>query len=210
MNRRRSVSNSDGHIIDLIRHGETTAGKHRLIGRTDVPLSERGWQQLSATVEALPAVSQPLTVWTSPLQRCAKFARSFARQRQAALILEDDFREMDFGDWEMTDMRDAGRDESFQRFFQAPQDCTPPAGESFDAFYQRVARGWQRLTQQTQAGHSMVFTHGGVIRVLCCLLLSLPSSSTSRVLLSHAGHMRVRVRDGQAKLLSLNACPCAV
>ncbi len=202
------MSNSDERIIDFIRHGETTAGNDRLIGSTDVPLSEHGWQQLHATVDGLPVELSTLTVYTSPLQRCAQFARAFARHRKASLVIEDDFREMDFGDWEMADMHRLREDKTFRHFFQAPQAHVPPAGEPFDVFFQRVARGWQRLIQQTKEGHTMVFTHGGVIRVLCCLLLPLPPASASRVFMPHAGHMRVRVCDSRAKLLSLNGYPC--
>jgi len=204
------VSSSDEHIIDLIRHGETTAGNHRLIGSSDVLLSEHGWQQLHAVVEALPMTASSLMVCTSPLLRCVQFARSFACQRNASLIVEDDFREMYFGQWEMERLHRLREDETFRRFFQSPQAHVPPAGESFEDFSQRVAKGWRRLTRRVNEGHTMVFTHGGVIRVLCCLLLSLPLSSASRVFVPHAGHMRVGIGNGRARLLSLNGFPCAV
>jgi len=37
--------------IDLLRHGEAAAGK-KLLGVTDEPLTELGWQQMQAVVQS--------------------------------------------------------------------------------------------------------------------------------------------------------------
>src|SRR5690606_12631574 len=81
--------------LDLLRHGETTAGSG-FFGSSDVPLSARGWQQLRAA-----AVGGDWDVLvSSPLQRCRAFAEELAQQTSLPLQIEADLRELHFGAWE--------------------------------------------------------------------------------------------------------------
>ena len=57
-------------VIDLIRHGEPEGGR-RYRGATDDPLTAAGWRQMEAAVAGL----SWQRIYSSPLVRCADFAR---------------------------------------------------------------------------------------------------------------------------------------
>ena len=132
----------------LLRHGECEGGAI-LRGRVDVPLSEKGWQQMSAAVEAQASVCS--AIYSSTSRRCAEFAQAFAAELHstAALVSESrplqaqllsGLQEIDFGDWD-------GRrlDELYQQagehlaaYWQNPWQTPPPNGETMASFESRV------------------------------------------------------------------------
>ena len=80
-------------LIVLLRHGETAYNaQRRYQGKSDIPLSARGRARLRAADFA------PDVVVVTALCRTAQTATTvFPGARQA---VEDDLREMDFGDFE--------------------------------------------------------------------------------------------------------------
>ena len=80
-------------LVDFIRHGETQA-RGILLGRTDVALSEAGWQQFERQTLGRTWAS----VTTSPLRRASDAAESLAQKRDLKLKIDGDWAEMDFGD----------------------------------------------------------------------------------------------------------------
>ena len=82
--------------IDLLRHGETERGGG-FRGSLDDALTAHGWQQMRDAV----ALAGPWDVLvSSPLQRCAAFARELAADRRLPLRIEPELRELHFGAWE--------------------------------------------------------------------------------------------------------------
>lgn len=151
----------------LLRHGECEGGAI-LRGRVDVPLSDKGWRQMSAAVEAHATVCHG--IYSSTSRRCAEFAKLLATQHASASVsssfacassncissnnfaaptssplevnLLEDLQEMDFGDWD-------GRllDELYQQdgdrmaaYWQDPWAVSPPNGETMADFEARVDR----------------------------------------------------------------------
>src|SRR3569833_5018 len=83
-------------VVELLRHGEPVGGT-RIRGQSDDPLSERGWQQMwQAAGEAAPWQA----IITSPLLRCAAFARALAERHGLPVQVEPRFKEIGFGAWE--------------------------------------------------------------------------------------------------------------
>ena len=62
--------------IDLLRHGESRLS-HTLRGHIDDELTEKGWQQMQSTFDHITEKNWDVVV-SSPLQRCANFAKSAA------------------------------------------------------------------------------------------------------------------------------------
>lgn len=83
-------------LIHLLRHG-TPEGGTRYRGHLDDPLSAEGWEQMRAALgEARPW--QRLV--SSPLCRCADFARALAARDGLPLTIDQGFKEISFGSWE--------------------------------------------------------------------------------------------------------------
>jgi probable phosphoglycerate mutase len=140
----------------LVRHGETPASRERrLAGWTNVCLTEEGERQALALRPRLAGRSFE-SVWSSDLER----ARRTAALAWGEVPCDVRLREMSFGTLEgrSWDGLDVTIQETMIRFV----DFTPPGGESFGALRERVLGFVAGLAP----GRHLLFTHGGVVRLL--------------------------------------------
>lgn len=148
--------------FDLLRHGETT-GALCLRGRTDDPLSERGWSQLQAAVAGDRRWD---AIVASGLARSQGFARWLADERGCELVVDDRLNEFDFGDWDGRTLDALWRDcgDEIAAFFGDPDAVTPPGGETAAAFRARVRAARDALVGRYPGSRLLVVGHGGVLR----------------------------------------------
>jgi probable phosphoglycerate mutase len=151
------MTSANGHReLWLVRHGETPASRGRtLAGWADVPLTEHGEDQASA-LRPLLAGEQFAGVWSSDLRRAVTTARlAWGEPRQDARLREMGFGELEGKLWETLDSH---IQEGLARF----EGFAAPGGESFEDLRARV----QSFLDGLPAGRHLVFTHGGVVRLL--------------------------------------------
>lgn len=145
----------------LVRHGETVwNAEHKLTGWADPPLTPKGEEQARQLRDFLGQRSYD-SVWSSDLQRARHTAElAFGRPSEDARLREIDFGELDGLDWHTldTELRDA----LLQRF----DDFHPPGGEHASDFTRRVVA----FVEELPPGRHLLFTHGGVVRLLLRLL----------------------------------------
>ena len=194
--------------IDLLRHGACQGGEiYR--GRTDVPLSDEGWQQMEKALQTSTYRWQRIV--TSPLLRCRTFAEHCAAQFNLPVSIEPSMMEMDFGDWEGRLLQDVWREEPelVSGFYDDPGAVTPPGGEPAVNAQRRIALGWDGLMEQYIGERFLLVCHGGVIRLLLSHLLELPLSSIARLHVPYASMSTVQVHRRESSdfaiLQSLNA-----
>lgn len=155
--------------IYLLRHGEITHTGN-LAGYTDFGLTELGRQQMRDSTRDL---LFDLCI-SSPLSRCHQMALELATRDQVPLVVEPKLTEMNFGDWD---------GKSYQQLWQLPKPNigdfwhkpfahSPPRGESFSVFYQRVINWWQSFINNENLQDTLVVTHAGVIKCLLAHLLA--------------------------------------
>jgi alpha-ribazole phosphatase/probable phosphoglycerate mutase len=147
--------------IDIIRHGEPVGGK-RIRGQRDDPLSATGWEQMRRAVQ----VDQPWdAIVSSPLSRCAGFARELAGNRHLPLHLEERFREIGFGEWEGRTHDELDVDNrQLARFRLDPVNNRPPGAEAVEQFRDRVWAGLTDVHQRFAGQYVLIVAHAGVIR----------------------------------------------
>ena len=140
----------------LVRHGATDwSDKGRLNGWADVFLNERGRLQAERLAAWL-AGKAFAGVWSSDLSRSTETARLAA----SGAATDERLRELDFGELE-------GR---------TWDECPPEVRQALAAFDDFEAPGGEAVTQLRRRVHEfamalgdgdhLVFTHGGVIRLL--------------------------------------------
>jgi len=176
--------------FDLLRHGRCEGGE-MFRGSTDVALLDSG---LEAMAGALSGLGGWQRIVSSPMRRCLRFARQQATTLGLPLTVEPDLREIHFGDWEGQTHAEVARQHGdlLARFWQDPEQVTPPNGESIQHFRQRVTGVLERLQRGHAGEHLLLVTHGAVIRLTLCHWLDLPLSAISRVAVPYAGLTRFR------------------
>lgn len=176
--------------LDLLRHGETEGGA-RYRGTTDDPLTAAGREQMRAAVNDNARWDG---IVTSPLRRCAEFARTLARQRSIPLMLDARLAEMHFGAWEGRSAAElmSADPEALARFWDDPAAHTPPGAEPLARFAERVLTAWSDIVRDHSGRRVLLVTHGGVIRVILCHLLRRPIERLLEFDVGHAARHRVR------------------
>jgi broad specificity phosphatase PhoE len=179
---------SDG-FVDLLRHGEAEGGA-RFRGRQDDPLTALGVEQMQRATADDPGWNQ---VFSSPARRCADVASGLAAGLGLPLVVLPELHERAFGAWDGLAAPDIPAAE-LARFWDDPVGHTPPGGEPFDAFHDRVMQAWRRILDAPR-GHSLIVTHGGVIRVVLAELLGMPPAASILIEVPHACLTRLRVPE---------------
>tara|TARA_B110000444_G_scaffold98556_1_gene93462 strand:+ start:2388 stop:3056 length:669 start_codon:yes stop_codon:yes gene_type:complete len=184
--------------VDFLRHGEPVGGDV-LRGRVDHPLSDLGWSQMqkaiALTVEREPSPSTPS--WThlisSPLQRCRAFAEHLESVSAIDLQLQEQWQEIDYGDWDgmlLSDWREVAGPQ-FKEFRVDMSKLQPPNGEAFLVFKDRVLAAWSELAALPDDSHVLVVTHGGVLRVVLPTVLGMPLNRSYPLHIPFASFSRV-------------------
>jgi 2,3-bisphosphoglycerate-dependent phosphoglycerate mutase len=140
----------------LVRHGETACSRDGVLaGWTDVPLTANGVAQAEA-VRPLLAGERFAGAWSSDLQRTV----ATAQLAWGAAVADPRLREINFGEFEGRAW--ATLDPAVRNAIAAFDGFRPERGESFDEAFVRVAG----FLDDLPPGRHLVFTHGGVIRLL--------------------------------------------
>jgi len=165
--------------LDLLRHGETELGGG-LRGSLDDALTAVGWEQMREAVKGRGPWDR---IVSSPLQRCALFARELSQQLALPVSFDKDLQELHFGEWEGCSPAalmetDA---EALGLFWTDPYGFTPPQGEPVPEFSARVLSAVSRLQQQYAGERVLVVCHGGVIKLLLARARGLPREQLLQV-----------------------------
>ena len=191
--------------IDLVRHGEV-ATPGLFCAPPNEPLSEKGWQQLSRTTQDINREMDYAQVLSSPSRRCAEFAQQLATANDCEFELIAGMQEMDFGHWVGQSTKEIWQQDEalLQTLWQNPLAFTAPAGEAMADFVARVQRSWQEIVRRFAGQRVLVFTHGGVIRVLLGQALGVPYENILRFELAYGSAVRFKLyADGGVNVYGL-------
>ncbi|MGE5027651.1 MAG: histidine phosphatase family protein [Betaproteobacteria bacterium] len=186
--------------IDLIRHGEPVGGR-RYRGRTDDPLSVKGWGQMWTAVEDFRGWQQ---IVSSPLLRCAEFAQALGVRLEIPVSVDERLAELGYGEWEgKTPAELTAHDpDALLRYRRDPVKYRPPGAEELDRFADRVSAAWSELIEQYRGRHVLVVAHAGVIRMVLAQVLAIPLSHLFRIQVGNAAVSRFTVEGESADALT--------
>ncbi|PKL51761.1 MAG: histidine phosphatase family protein [Nitrospira bacterium HGW-Nitrospira-1] len=195
----------------LVRHGETEGSEtKRYKGSIDVPLSEKGIEQMEQLAEYLNRSYKSYTtysgllnaVYCSPLSRALKSAEIIAETHGLKPVAIEDLRERSFGIWE--GMTFSGIKEKYPEDFEAwannPLRYSPIGGESTIKVSKRVINALNMILENHKNGNNpssshfskaelggfsgeniAIIAHGGVNRVILCRILGIPLENIFRI-----------------------------
>lgn len=194
--------------IYLIRHGEITqSSPRRFVGQTDLPLTDRGREQIAGVADFLCGRGLGRLL-CSPLSRCVESAGIIGTALGIASEIVPDLREIALGAWEgltVDEVRERfpGRYEARGRNLAG---FRPPDGESFADVQRRAWPAFETATVDLDEPLAMV-AHGGVNRVLLCRILGMPLENLFRLEQHYACVNILREDNGEFRVGAMNYRP---
>ena len=179
----------DATRLLLVRHAESDRAAHgRCYGRLEVDLSPEGRRQAGELAAALGELSLA-AVYSSPLSRALDTARPIALAHGLEPAVDDDLREIDFGELEGLTYEEieAGRPEVFRAWMETPTSVRFPGGESFADLRARVLRAAGAIRERHAGEAAAIVAHGGVVRVVVADALGLADSAVFRLDQAYCG-----------------------
>jgi probable phosphoglycerate mutase len=191
----------------LLRHGETPLSvAKRFSGRGDAELTPRGLAQAAAAAQRVAARGAVDAIVSSPLTRARMTAQAAADALHDTVVVDADFAETDFGEWEGFTFAEVGEKWPDQlAAWLADPSVAPPGGESFIETTTRVRRGIDRLVSSYGGKTVLVVSHVTPIKVLTQLSVEAPPSALYRLHLDLASLSEIDwYADGPAVLRRFN------
>ncbi len=174
--------------LDLLRHGQLeTPGI--FCAPPKAPLSHIGMENLFKTTRK----GNWDIIISSPQQRCIEFAKQLASQKQCELLIDEQFKEMNFGDWVGLKSETLWQESSemYQQLWQAPDDFIAPNGEAMQEFYTRVNTALDKILIEHKNKSILLITHGGVIRTILSKALNINTLSVIKFNIAYAQMSRL-------------------
>jgi len=198
---------SSNTTLELLRHGELE-GDDIFRGSTDDQLTNNGWQQM---VSAIEGKDEWDIIITSPLSSCREFAEVIAQEDETDLEINEQFQEIDFGDWEgLSPDKILKQDaDKLKAWWQSPTRVTPPKGEDFHEFQARILKFLKQMIENNKGNKILLITHAGVIRVILMHALGMHEDNLFRLNVDNASVSKIMIyHDKQGDSWSLISHGC--
>ena len=155
-------------MLYIMRHGRTDWNdRHKLQGRTDIPLNAEGRRMAEKAAEEYRSV--PLDVcWCSPLIRARETAEILLRGRDVPILTDDRLLELSFGSYEGLENSFSIPDCPVNVIFQAPEKYTVSVGgaETFDELFARTGAFLQEVIDPLmEEGKDVLIVGHGVMNL---------------------------------------------
>ena len=196
--------------IFLIRHGETEWNAlSKLQGTSNVQLSAVGIHQAKLLADHAPFHNAD-AIYSSDLIRARATAEILAQRFKLKPHVMLDLREASFGDWEGQSIRSLAEnmDSDFEKFFNAPELCHPPHGETFFDCQARIVDAIKKIIAENKSPGDkriIVISHGAAIRLFLCWVLGMPIRKMWAIAQFNMALNVLRVDDGAFTIEMMNS-----
>ena len=157
----------------LLRHAATAGNiEHRYVGSSDEEI-------LGSQTEKLKALSasfqngflnrKSILYVSSPMKRCLQTLELSAPGiDRKSIVIENDFREMDFGSFEYKNFSELSSDADYQKYIASNGESSFRGGEDKAGFTARVEKAFYKLLTLVREDTDLIFcvVHGGTVMAL--------------------------------------------
>ena len=188
--------------IYLVRHGQTAWNKAKIFrGRRDIPLDEQGRLEAACAARALRDVPFG-RIYSSPLSRARETAETIADARGLAVIADEAFTDIDYGEWtEYWDIEARQKfGDQYRLWKESPHLVKFPGGESLDDVRRRAAPRLMELARQNPEGAIALVSHRVVLKLLLCEAKGLDNSHFWEVRLDTGAISVLEYGDGTLRV----------
>lgn len=189
--------------VYLVRHGETewNADGNRYCGRTDLPLIDKGLQQVEATKKELKETSFD-QVYSSPLQRSLKTAQIVSGQSD--IVTDKRLIEVDFGGWEGKPKEEfiPENEELWNNWLSDPaENRAGGTGETGGEVIDRVEDFFRSLITNKELNNVLVVAHNGVNRLFLSYKLGMPLGNYRKFSLNNSSVIKFTLDENMEIVL---------
>lgn len=147
--------------IHLLRHTRPDIPEGTCYGQSDVEVLPSFQEEKEKAIQNLEVSNYDL-VYSSPLQRCLKLARTIVSNPDEILI-DERLKELHFGEWEMKAWSEIKQTAYAEKWFENYMSIPTPGGESYEVLMKRVQDFIIDLQQQDHVKECLIVCHKGVI-----------------------------------------------
>lgn len=145
------------------RHGETLWNfENRILGRTDIGLTERGIKQAEELAEKAAEKNDIDIIISSPLMRAKQTAKIVAEKLNLTFTTDDRLMEWDYGEFEGLERYTDGFYDNKREFAVKMKN----GGESLLQLAHRVYSALDEIIVNYHDKNVLIVSHGGVCRVI--------------------------------------------
>ena len=170
--------------IILTRHGHVEGIQPvRFRGRFNVQLSEQGRKEAIAVARRIALEWKPITVYTSPMQRCIDTGEAIGDACQIQASVLDTLNDIDYGDWQWRTHEEVQEEfpHQFEAWLRAPQLVRFPGGDSLQDLVARTAEAIRTIHSRHPMETVVMVGHDSVNRAILMQMLDQPLSSYWRL-----------------------------
>ncbi len=200
---------SSATTLYLVRHAEVEAAYQGVFGGTiDMNLSPRGEQQALALAAYLRSFTFD-AIFCSPMKRVQQTLAPVLQQPRPTPVILPKLHEVHFGDWQGLNFPQVKARYGYDahQWLELLAVGKIPNGETLTGYRERVDECLQTILQQSSGKIIGVFCHGGVIRMLLSILLSLPFGEMDRLEIEYASVTTVTIKPERTRLQLMNFTP---
>lgn len=193
--------------IYILRHGETDSNiRSACLGRKDVPLNKRGFEQAAEAAERLAGIPFK-AIYSSPLIRARLTAEAAAKPRGQEVITDNLLIERDFGTWDGMTFSEISSmyPEEYEKWKRDWHGYKIPGGEADISVRKRAEEFLAKLKRTHGREDVLIVTHLGTARHLIACLLGLTIGASRGFWLDNCGAAYIYApAQGPAVLKRLN------
>ena len=148
-------------------------------------------------------------VYASPMKRVQQTMAPLSALAERAAVVMPDLREVDFGDWTglgWEQVRERFNVSAFDWLHKLEEAAIPNA-ESGDTFRARIEPCLRKILASHAGENVAIFCHGGVIRMVLSILLSMPLSKMAAFEIDYASLTQVDYHPQKTEVQLLNFTP---
>lgn len=188
----------------LIRHAVTDSVGKSLTGRMPgVPLNDEGKRQAQLLAQRL-ALLPIAAIYSSPVERAFQTAEVIAKVLQVSTVPNNDFLELDFGQWTGASFDALASEVLFHRFNSFRSNTRIPGGESMLEAQLRIVRGMQSLCEVHKGQTVAIVSHSDMIKAAVAYYAGIPLDLFQRLEISPASVCIIEVHKETARIVVVN------
>lgn len=190
----------------LVRHGESAANILRRFDSTPpgAALTERGLQQAERLGDWFENRGiRPDLIVSSHFLRALQTAAPLQRRSGRPLVVADQLRETDLGDWDGLLSRDVQDDPLYRRWHENPE-IAPPGGERLSDVGARLMLLLSRLEALDAGSCLSLFSHQHALRAALAICGAMRTADGRHEPLPNCSILHLSLQRGRLRLLGLD------